>query len=372
MTDTFFKVEAKCPTTRARTGEMQLSHGVVKTPVFMPVGTFGTVRHVSHDDMEALGTPIILANTYHLYLRPGPKLLKQLGGFHKLTDWKKPILTDSGGFQIFSLPEQREIFKTGVRFKSYIDNSYQTLTPESVVSFQHTIGSDIMMVLDVCVPSTCSHDEAAWAMKRTHEWAERCQQAHGHRPQQKLFAICQGAVFEDLRRESAAWLCERNFDGYAIGGLAVGESKEERVHFTEFVAALLPQEKPRYLMGVGTPHDLVRSVKAGVDMFDCIIPTNHGKQGVAYTWKGKVKLRRSAHASEQIPLEEGCECPVCRRYSRAYLYQLLKSGEPTAWRLVSLHNLHFYDSLMKKIREHIEQGSFGSFAEDFLNNVPES
>jgi queuine tRNA-ribosyltransferase len=373
MDPSFFHVKSRCPLTAARTGTLKLLRGVVRTPVFMPVGTFGTVRHVSHEDLEDLGTEIILANTYHLYLRPGPALLASLGGFHRMVDWKRPVLTDSGGFQIFSLPEQREIFRSGVRFKSYIDSSYVTLTPESVTRFQQdVVGSDISMVLDVCVPSTCSRDEAAWAMVRTHEWAVRCRDAFRPGTGQRLFAICQGAIFEDLRRESASFLTDQEFDGYAIGGLAVGETREERIHFTQFAADCLPSHKPRYLMGVGTPHDLVRSVRAGVDMFDCIIPTNHAKQGVAYTSSGKVKLRRSVYADDREPLEPECGCPVCKRYTRAYLYQLLKSGEPTAWRLISIHNLYFYDQLMERIRRAIEEGTFASFADHFLGSVPET
>lgn len=371
MDSPFFEISERCSSTRARTGCLQLRHGSVETPVFMPVGTFGTIRHVSHELLESLGTQIILANTYHLYLRPGAQLLKELGGFHRLTDWKANLLTDSGGFQVFSLSEQREVFKNGVRFKSYVDNAYHLLTPESVLETQQIIGSDIMMVLDVCVPSTCSRDEAAWGMERTHEWAIRSKRAHDPERGQKLFAICQGAVFEDLRRISAETLAALDFDGYAIGGLAVGETKEERIAFTEYTAALLPAEKPKYLMGVGTPHDLVRSVLAGVDMFDCIIPTNHAKQGVCYTWTGKVKLRRSAHQKEQEPIDASCPCPTCQRYSRAYLYQLLKSGEPTAWTLIATHNLTFYDLLMKRMRQEIKSKTFGAFSQHFLNEVPE-
>ena len=371
MKHKFFELVKACPKTRARSGILHLNHGKVRTPIFMPVGTFGTVRHVSHEDLESLETEIILANTYHLYLRPGPGLMKEMGGYHNFVHWNRPVLTDSGGFQIFSLPEQREIFKTSVQFKSYIDNSYKMLTPESVVEFQHVIGSDVMMVLDVCVPSTCSRSEAAWAMERTHDWALRSQSAHDETTGQKLFAICQGAIFEDLRKESAEFLSAQDFAGYAIGGLAVGESKDERVHFTAFAANLLPDHKPKYLMGVGTPHDLVRSVRAGVDMFDCIIPTNHAKQGVAYTWSGKVKLRRSVYANEKMPIDENCGCFVCRRYSCAYLYQLMKSSEPSAWRLLSIHNLWFYKMLMERMRNEIECGNFEAFSSAFLNDVPE-
>jgi queuine tRNA-ribosyltransferase len=281
------------------------------------------------------------------------------------------LLTDSGGFQIFSLPEKREIFKSSVRIKSYIDHAYHTLTPEGVTTFQHTIGSDIMMVLDVCVPSTCGRDQAAWAMQQTHDWAIKSRSTFLPERGQMQFAICQGAVFEDLRRESAGFIAEQGFEGHAIGGLAVGEPKEEREHFTALAASLLPADKPRYLMGVGTPHDLVRSVRDGVDMFDCIIPTNHAKQGVAYTWSGKVKLRRSAHAEEQGPLAEECGCPTCSRYSRAYLHQMFKSGEPAAWRYVSIHNLWFYRKLMDKMHDSIVDGSFAKFAAGFLTEVPE-
>lgn len=372
MQTTLFEKMAQCPQTQARTGRLSLNHGMVQTPVFMPVGTFGGVRHVSHEDLESQNTPIILANSYHLYLRPGPELLKKMGGFHKFAHWDKPLLTDSGGFQIFSLPQKREIFASSVRFKSYIDNSYHTLTPELITEFQHIIGSDIMMVLDVCVPSTSSRDQAAWAMEKTNEWAIKSRSRFLAETGQKQFAIIQGAIFEDLRKESAQFLVEQNFEGYAIGGLAVGESKDEREHFTEFSAKLLPEHKPRYLMGVGTPHDLVRSVRAGVDMFDCIIPTNHGKQGVAYTWTGKVKLRRSAYADDQDPLDLNCRCFVCGRYSRSYLHQLLKSGEPSAWRYVSIHNLWFYGELMATMRAKIEDGTFGPFAREFLSNVPET
>jgi queuine tRNA-ribosyltransferase len=366
-----FAIESKCPDTRARTGKLTLNHGTVQTPVFMPVGTFGGVRHVSHEDLEFQQTQIILANAYHLYLRPGPELLSKLGGFHEFAHWPGPLLTDSGGFQIFSLPEKREIFKSSVRFKSYIDHAYHTLTPQSITEFQHIIGSDIMMVLDVCVPSTSTRDQAAWAMEKTHEWALASKQTFRPETGQLQFAICQGAIFEDLRRESAEFIASNNFDGHAIGGLAVGESKEEREHFTAFAAGLLPDAKPRYLMGVGTPHDLIRSVRAGIDMFDCIIPTNHAKQGVAYTWSGKVKLRRSVYADHKRPLEDGCDCPVCTRYSCAYLYQMFKSGEPAAWRYVSLHNLWFYKKLMSRTRNEIASGSFANFSSWFLNEVPE-
>jgi queuine tRNA-ribosyltransferase len=363
-----FQLKAKDTNTSARSGRITTNRGTINTPVFMPVGTFGAVRTLDHEDLEQIGVQIILGNTYHLYLRPGPQVMGRLGGYHKLIHWPKPVLTDSGGFQIFSLPHQRTLNEKGVTFKSYVDQSYKLLTPESNIEFQETIGSDIMMVLDVCVPSTSEKEVARAAMERTHRWAARCLSAK-KREDTSLFGIVQGAIFEDLRTESAQVLSEMNFDGVAIGGLAVGETDEEREHFTQFTADLLPQNKPRYLMGVGTPHDLIRGIRAGVDMFDCIIPTNHAKQGVAYTWSGKVKLRRSRHAEDLEPLDPTCSCFVCKRYSRAYLYQLMKCDEPTGWRLISFHNIWFYERLMERCRSEIEKGTYADFAKWFLENV---
>ena len=364
------KFDLKCCDTHtsARRASVQTARGVIETPTFMPVGTFGAVRTLSHEDLESIGVQIILGNTYHLFLRPGPQVMENLGGYHKLIHWPKPVLTDSGGFQIFSLPHQRTINEKGVTFKSYVDQSYKLLTPESNIQFQETIGSDIMMVLDVCVPSTSEKEVAREAMERTHRWAARCLAAK-KRTDNSLFGIVQGAIYEDLRRESAQALGEMAFDGMAIGGLAVGETDEEREHFTKFTADLLPSHKPRYLMGVGTPHDLVRAIRSGVDMFDCIIPTNHAKQGVAYTWEGKVKLRRSRHAQDLDPLDLSCQCFVCQRYSRAYLYQLMKCDEPTGWRLISYHNIWFYERLMERCRLEIEKGTYGDFAQWFLSSV---
>jgi queuine tRNA-ribosyltransferase len=354
----------------ARRGKISTARGLIDTPVFMPVGTFGAVRTLEHKELEEIGTQIILGNTYHLYLRPGPETLKEIGGYHEFIHWNKPILTDSGGFQIFSLPHQRTLSEKGVTFKSYVDQSYKTLTPESNIAFQEVIGSDIMMVLDVCVPSTSSRDVAAAAMERTHRWAKRCLAARSE-SKNSLFGIVQGAIFEDLRKESVDFLSECAFDGIAVGGLAVGETDEEREHFTNFTASRLPRNKPRYLMGVGTPHDLVRGVRAGIDMFDCIIPTNHAKQGVAYTWNGKVKLRKQIFARDREPLDPGCGCYVCARYSRAYLYQLMKCDEPTGWKLIAYHNIWFYERLMEKIRSEIEASTFDAFAQNFLGNVPD-
>lgn len=364
-----FEVLAKDPNCAARRATVTTAHGIIQTPTFMPVGTFGAVRTVDHAELEQMGVQIILGNTYHLYLRPGPDVLSKLGGYHKLIAWDKPVLTDSGGFQIFSLPHQRVLSEKGVTFKSYVDQSYKFLSPESNIAFQELIGSDIMMVLDVCVPATSTRDESAQAMARTHRWAARCKAAKT-RSDTSLFGIVQGAIFEDLRQESAEALAALDFDGYAIGGLAVGETDEQREHFTHYTAALLPANKPRYLMGVGTPHDLVRGVLAGVDMFDCIIPTNHARQGLAYSWHGKVKLRQARYAQDPLPLDPtSCACYVCKRYSRAYLYQLHKCEEPTGWRLIAYHNLWFYERLMERVRQEIASGTYAAFAKWFLDTV---
>lgn len=360
-----FRIDALDSTTAARRGLLTTTHGAIQTPVFMSVGTFGSVRALDHVDLESIGVQIILGNTYHLYLRPGADTLLQCQGYHNLIHWNAPILTDSGGFQIFSLPHQRVISEKGVEFRSYLDQAPRFFSPESNIAFQETIGSDIMMVLDVCVPSTSERDLAAHAMSRTHRWAKRCQQAQKNH-ENALFGIVQGAIYEDLRKESAEALTDMNFPGYAIGGLAVGETDEEREHFTTYTAKLLPAGKPRYLMGVGTPHDLVRSIRAGIDMFDCIIPTNHARQGVAYTFAGKVKLRRAAYSGSQESIDSTCQCFVCRRYSRAYLHQLIKCDEPTGWRLVSYHNTWFYERLMERCREEISAGTFEAFSRWFL------
>lgn len=363
-----FQLLAQDKNTAARCGVVNTSHGSIQTPVFMSVGTFGAVRSLDHVDLESIGVQIILGNTYHLYLRPGSDYLGRRGGYHQLIHWNRPILTDSGGFQIFSLPHQRVISEDGVEFRSYLDQAVRFFSPESNIAFQEIIGSDIMMVLDVCVPSTSSRDIAARAMQRTHRWALRCKNAQKN-PENALFGIVQGAIFEDLRSESAQALSEMNFPGYAIGGLAVGETDEEREHFTLFTARQLPENKPRYLMGVGTPHDLIRSIRAGVDMFDCIIPTNHARQGVAYTFSGKVKLRRAAYGVSQEPIDAQCACFVCQRYSRAYLHQLIKCDEPTGWRLVSYHNTWFYERLMERCRTEITNGTFDQFSQWFLANA---
>jgi queuine tRNA-ribosyltransferase len=374
-----FTVLANDKNTLARTTSIITAHGEIKTPVFMPVGTFGTVRFLMHEHLEQIKTQIILGNTYHLFLRPGANILKEMGGYHSFIHWNKPILTDSGGYQIFSLPHQRTLSEKGVKFKSYVDQSYKIITPEENIEFQEIIGSDIMMALDICVPSTSPKEVAKNAMHQTHRWAKRCLSAK-KRNDTSLFGIIQGAIFKDLRTESAEALAtmelnegdtRKTFDGFAIGGLAVGETDEQREEFTHFTSGLMPANKPKYLMGVGTPHDLVRSIKHGVDMFDCIIPTNHAKQGTAYTWQGKVKLRRNVYSTVKDPLSTQCACFVCQKYSCAYLYQLIKCGEPTGWALISYHNTYFYEELTKRIRLEIESGTYETFYNWFIANVPD-
>lgn len=355
-----FQLAAEAPGSRARAGSFTTLHGEVKTPVFMPVGTQATVKGMRVEDLKTVGSQVLLANTYHLLLRPGPEVFRKLGGIHKFMGWDGPVLTDSGGFQIFSLPSERRITEEGAAFRSYIDGRRILLSPEESIATQKAIGSDIMMVLDECVPSTSSHAEATRAMELTHRWAVRSLQARGDSPQ-ALFGIVQGACYEDLRRASASFLREQPFDGFAIGGLAVGETKGEREHFTEFAADLLPRHLPRYLMGVGMPIDLLEAVHRGVDMFDCIIPSAHAQQGTAFTHEGILRFRRSVYKFGDEPVDASCSCYTCANYSRAYLHHLNKANEGLGWHLLTHHNLHFYRELMAEMRDHIIAGTFAAY-----------
>jgi queuine tRNA-ribosyltransferase len=326
----------------------------------MPVGTHATVRTLRPQDLLEAGSQILLANTYHLLVRPGPEVFKGFGGIHAFTTWERSFLTDSGGFQIFSLPDARVMREEGARFKSYVDGRSLMLSPEASIETQKAIGADIMMVLDQCVPSTSDHTTARLAMELTHRWAARSLAARGDSPQ-SLFGIVQGACHEDLRRESARVLTQMPFDGFAIGGLAVGESKAEREDFCELTAELLPEHLPRYLMGVGTPLDLIEAVHRGVDMFDCIIPTALSQQGLAYTWSGSLRLRRSVYRLSDEPLCTRCECPTCQRHSRGYLHHLMKARESLGDQLMALHNVWFYHRLMETMRARILNGTFTDF-----------
>jgi queuine tRNA-ribosyltransferase len=356
-----FTVDTTAPGSRARTATLTTPHGPVQTPTFMPVGTRGTVPTQTVAQLAELGAPMLLANTYHLLVRPGREVFERLGGLHRWMGWAGPILTDSGGFQIYSLPHSRSIDEDGAEFRSYLDGTILRLTPESSIAMQRAIGSDVMMVLDQCIPATSGHAQARAAMELTHRWARRSLRARGDGPQ-ALFAIVQGAVFEDLRRASAADLTGLGgFDGYAIGGLAVGEAQAVREDITELTISLLPIDRPRYLMGVGTPLDLLEGVHRGVDMFDCIIPTAWAKQGVVFTSQGKVDLARSAHALSAQRLDDACPCDACTRYTRSYLHHLIKCKEPLGWQLLAFHNLRFYAQLMAEMRAQIRAGTFAAF-----------
>jgi queuine tRNA-ribosyltransferase len=358
-----FEIEATAPGSRARAGRLSTRHGEVATPIFMPVGTQGAVRSQTWEQLESIGAPIVLANTYHLHLRPGPETLRALGGLHGLTGWRGALLTDSGGFQIFSLPAERALTEAGARFRSRIDGSEVLLSPETSIATQLAIGSDVMMALDQCIPSTAGPAEARAAMELTHRWARRSLAARGDAPN-ALYGIVQGACHAELRRESAAALTAMEFDGYAIGGLAVGETKAEREDVTELVTELLPFDRPRYLMGVGTPLDLLEAVHRGVDQFDCILPTQVAQRGTAYTARGPRQLRRGAYARSEEPLDPDCACATCRRHSRAYLHHLIRCDEPLGWTLIAHHNLHFYLSLMREARARIIDGTFADFYRD--------
>jgi queuine tRNA-ribosyltransferase len=355
-----FQVAAEAPDSRARAGRFRALHGEVLTPVFMPVGTQATVKALTVEHLVEAGAQVLLANTYHLLLRPGPEVFAQLGGIHRFMNWDRPVLTDSGGFQLFSLPNARVMSEEGAALRSYVDGKRILLSPEVSIATQRAIGSDIMMALDQCIPSTADHATALAAMQLTHRWAARSLAARGD-SQQALFGIVQGACFEDLRRTSAAALTDMAFDGFAIGGLAVGETKAQREDFTALTAELLPAERPRYLMGVGTPIDLLEAVHRGVDMFDCAMPSMLAKQGVAFTSAGRIDLYRSRYKLAEEVLDPACPCPTCQSYSRAYLHHLTKTGEVLGWQLLTRHNLRFYHDLMAGMRGAILAGAFASF-----------
>lgn len=358
-----FRLESRAPGTRARAGRFTTPHGEIQTPVFMPVGTQATVKGLMIESLKSVGSRMLLANTYHLMLRPGIEVFEKFGGIHRFMNWDGPVLTDSGGFQIFSLPNARRIDESGASFKSYVDGRTHLLSPEESIRIQKAIGSDVMMVLDQCIPSTSGHAEAKAAMELTHRWARRSFAARGESPQ-ALFGIVQGACFPDLRKISAETLMEIPFDGYAIGGLAVGETKSERYDFTELTAGFLPEDRPRYLMGVGTPLDILEGVHRGVDMFDCILPTALAQRGTAFTSRGKFQLRRGVYKFSEDAVDPDCDCITCAQYSRAYLHHLTKADELLGWKLISKHNLRFYHRMMREMREHVFAGTFAGYYRD--------
>ncbi len=357
-----FELEAVATGSRARAARFRTLHNVVETPMFMPVGTQATVKAQLPQTLEDAGSQILLANTYHLLLRPGLDVFRRMGGIHRFTSWTRSVLTDSGGYQIFSLPHSRSMTEEGAVFQSYTDGRSILLSPEVSVGAQVAIGSDIMMALDQCVPSTADASVAGAAVELTQRWAARSLAARGDSPQ-SMFAIVQGALFPELRRESVLGLIGMPFDGFAIGGLAVGEARSQREEICAFTADLLPVDKPRYLMGVGTPLDILEAVHRGVDMFDCIIPTQVAQRGGVFTSRGYLQLRRGVYKFSDEPLDPACPCPTCRRYSRAYLHHLTKARETLGWQLLGKHNIHFYHRLMREIRASILSDTFTAFYE---------
>ncbi len=335
------------------------------TPVFLPVGSQGTVKTLTPDELKALGVPIILANTYHLYLRPGINVIESMGGLHKFMAWDGPILTDSGGYQVFSLAPLRQVSDEGVIFRSHIDGSQHHITPELIIQFQEALDTDIIMVLDECPAYDDSFDKVQMAMSRTHQWADRCQRCQ-KRGDQALYAIVQGGVFPQLRHQSAEYLTPLGFSGYAIGGLSIGEPKQVTLAIIEETVALLPENKPRYLMGVGSPEDIVEAVARGCDMFDSALPTRVARNGALFTWQGRQNIRNTAYRQMEQSIVPDCDCYTCRTFSAAYLHHLFNCNELLAYRLATIHNLSFMSNLMDKIRSAILNGTFSSFKDNFL------
>lgn len=350
----------------ARTGTVHTAHGEIRTPAFMPVGTAATVKAMTPEAVKETGADIILGNTYHLMLRPGAERIAKLGGLHKFMNWPGPILTDSGGFQVMSLAKLRKITEKAVTFQSHLDGTTYELTPERAMEIQHLLGSDISMVLDECTPYPVTEEEAKISMQLSMRWAERSKKAFHPRQGYGVFGIVQGGVYPKLREESCAALKQIGFDGYAIGGLAVGEGQKIMFDTLDATVPHLPEDQPRYLMGVGKPDDIIGAVLRGVDMFDCVIPTRSGRNARAYTHRGEMNMRNAQHAEDARPLEEGCPCPVCARYSRAYLHHLFKAGEMLGPMLLTQHNLTFYQILMQEIRDAIAAGNMQPFAEAWL------
>lgn len=360
-----FRVLAEDRATAARTGEIQTSHGIIETPVFMPVGTQATVKTLTPDDLRSIGAQIILGNTYHLYLRPGSDLIARFGDLHGFMAWDRPILTDSGGFQVFSLGHLRTLTEEGVTFRSHLDGSSHLFTPESVVRIQEELGSDIAMVLDECTPYPANEEEARISFERTTRWARRARAAH-RRQDQAQFGIVQGGMYPELRRESAVQLVELDFPGYGIGGLSVGEPKPLFYEMLAVSASVLPVSKPRYLMGVGAPEDLFEAVLNGVDMFDCVLQTRLGRNGALFTRTGRINIKNSRFREDSGPIDLTCDCYTCGTFTLAYLHHLFRAEELLAYRLGSLHNLRWTVKLVQEMRMHVGAGTFAAFRADFL------
>ena len=359
-----FELLHTCAQSGARLGVLHTPHGDIPTPIYMPVGTQATVKAMTPREMEEVNAKIILSNTYHLHLRPGEDIIREAGGLHRFMDWPHPILTDSGGFQVFSLAELRKITEEGAAFRSHLDGSRQFISPEISMDIQEALGSDIAMAFDVCSPYPCDHQTAEEAMHRTHRWAERCKKHHT-RSDQALFGIVQGAFYEDLRVESAKTLADMDFPGYGIGGLSVGEPKPVMYEMLEKIEPYMPKNKPRYLMGVGTPDCFLEGILRGIDMFDCVLATRIARNGTCFTKFGRLVVRNAQYARDYTPIEEGCDCYACRHFSRAYVRHLLKAGEITGARLASIHNLRFLIRMMEEIRAAIAEDRFLDYRREF-------
>lgn len=362
-----FEITQRCAQTRARLGRLKTLHSEIETPVFMPVGTQATVKAVSPQNLHENGDArIILANTYHLYVRPGHELIAQAGGLHRFMGWDRSILTDSGGFQVFSLADLRKITEEGVTFQSHVDGSYHLFTPEKVMAIENALGADIIMAFDECTPYPCAYEYAEKSMRMTLRWLERCLVAHARSSEQSLFGIVQGSTYPELRALSAQKTQEFDLPGYAVGGLSVGEPKEVMHKLVHETVPLLPDNKPRYLMGVGYPEDLIAGVKSGVDMFDCVIPTRYGRTGTAWTRRGRLTVKNAAFAEDFTPIDENCDCYTCRNFTRSYLRHLVNVKEILGPHLLTIHNIHFFLTFMKDMRRAIAEGRFSEWSDAFL------
>ena len=356
-----YQLQAQCPWSGARAGLLTTPHGVVETPVFMPVGTKTAMKSMTWPQIEEVQGQIVLSNSYHLYLRPGHDLVKEAGGLHRFMHWNKPILTDSGGFQVFSLDKLRTIHEEGVNFKDHKTGRPHFIGPEKSMEIQNAIGADIIMAFDECVANPATHDQAKNAMERTHRWLERCVATHRRQDDQALFGIVQGSIYEDLRRQSAAFVTGIDLPGYAVGGVAVGEDRQKIEEIVAYTTPLLPKEKPRYLMGVGTPWDIVYAIKCGIDMFDCVSPTRLARHGAAFTHAGRISIKNSPHQRDFSPLDPLCTCYVCKSYTRAYLSHLVRQSEMAGAILLSIHNVHFLINQAQECRQAILAGEFKEY-----------
>ena len=361
-----YELIKECKQSGARLGRLHTPHGIINTPIFMPVGTAATVKAMTPEELKDIHAEIILSNTYHLYLRPGHELIEKAGGLHKFMHWDRPILTDSGGFQVFSLGDLRKITEEGVEFRSHIDGSKHFLSPEKATEIQNALGSDIMMAFDECAPYPADYDYVKKSLERTTRWAKRCKDAHKNPEKQALFGIVQGGMYKDLREQSVKELLELDFPGYSVGGLSVGEPKELMNEVLDYTVPLLPKDKPRYLMGVGSPDALIDGVIRGIDMFDCVLPTRIARNGTCMTSEGQVVIKNAKHTEDFSPLDPNCECYTCKNYSRAYLRHLFKCKEILSSRLLTLHNLHFLISLMKDVRQAIMEDRLLDFQKEFM------